>query len=210
MNPSARPPTRHLSVPSVDFIALLPRIERHIDFAFRRVPRPFRQDVLQDALGAAFVAYRRLVDRGRRDKVYATPLAKFAVGRVRDGRRIGSRRNRLDAACPFVARRHGFRIERIDRFDAPARRWTLMAIPSSAAPIPDQVAFRLDFPQWVSTQTRRNRRLIQALASGDTTSEAARRFRISAARVSQLRLQFSQSWRAFQDETQGLPAGHVA
>jgi hypothetical protein len=210
MNASARPPTRHLSAPSVAFLTLLPTIERHVGYAFRRVPSPFREDVLQEALVTAFVAYRRLVDRGRRDQVFATPLARFAVFHVRDGRRVGSRRNRFDVSCPFVARRRGFRVERIDRFDPRARRWTLMAIPSSAAPIPDQVAFRLDFPQWLSTQSRRNRRLIQALACGDTTSQAAQRFHISAARVSQLRLQFSQSWRAFQEDQRDVPPSAVA
>ena len=210
MNPSARPPTRTLSAPSVEFLTLLPTIERHVSYAFRRVPSPFRQDVFQEALVTAFVTYRRLVDQGRRDQVFATPLARFAVLRVRDGRRVGSRRNRLDVSCPFVARRRGFRVERIDRFDPRARRWTLKAIRSSATPIPDQVAFRLDFPQWLSTQSRRNRRLIQALACGDTASEAARRFHISAARVSQLRRQFSQSWRAFQEEQPNVPVSAVA
>lgn len=207
MNASARPPTRQLRAPSVGFLTLLPTIERHIDFAFRRVPTSFRQDVLQEALVMAFVTYRRLVDQDRGHQVFATPLARFAVLRVRDGRRVGSRRNRLDVSCPFVARRQGFRVDSIDRFDPRACRWTLMTIPASATPIPDQVAFRLDFPQWLSTQSRRNRLVIQALACGDTTSEVARRFHISAARVSQLRLQFSQSWRTFQHD---VPASAVA
>jgi hypothetical protein len=206
MNRSARPPTRHLSAPPVDFNTLLPSIERQIVFSFRRVPVPFREDVLQEALVAAFIGYRRLVDRGRHDQIFATPLAQFAVCRVRDGRRVGSLKDRLDASCPFVARRRGFRLERIDRFDPHTRRWTLMAIPSSATSVPDQVAFRLDFPQWLSIQTRRDRRLIQALACGETTSEAARRFHISAARVSQLRLEFFQSWRTFQGEAPDAPA----
>jgi hypothetical protein len=111
MNRAARAPTRKLSAPSVDFDTLLPTIERQIVFRFRRVPVPFREDVLQEALVAAFVAYRRLADRGRHDQIFATPLAQFAVCRVRDGRRVGSPGNRLDASCPFVARRRGFRFD---------------------------------------------------------------------------------------------------
>jgi hypothetical protein len=206
VNRSARLPARHSSAPPIDFNTLLPTIERQIVFAFRRVPAPFREDVHQEALVAAFVAYRRLADRGRHHQIFATPLAQFAVCRVRDGRRVGSPRNRLDVSCPFVARCRGFRLERIDRFDPHSCRWTLMAIPCSAASVPDQVAFRLDFPKWLSIQTARDRRLIQALACGETTCEAARRFHISAARVSQLRLEFFQSWRAFQGEVQDAPA----
>jgi hypothetical protein len=201
MNPPARPPTRMISVSPISFMSLVPTIQRHISFAFRRVPAAFRQDVMEEALVMAFVAYRRLIDQGRHDRIFATPLARFAVGHVRDGRRVGLPPSRRDVSCPFVASRHGFRVERIDRFDPACQRWTQLSIASSTLPIPDQVAFRLDFPQWLSTQTRRNQRLIQALAYGDTTSEAARRFHISAARVSQLRLQFYQSWRAFQGQT---------
>lgn len=210
MTVSPRPPTRHLSAPSVDFLTLVPTIERHVGYAFRRVPTHLRQDLLQEALVMAFVDYRRLVDQKRHDRSFATPLARFAVFHIRDGRRVGSRRNRLDVSCPFVARRRGFRVERIDRFDPRARRWTSMTIPSSASPIPDQVAFRLDFRQWLSTQSRRNQQLIQSLACGDTTSEAARRFHISAARVSQLRLQFSQSWLAFHEDQRDVAASAVA
>lgn len=206
MNSSARPPTRTTSAPPVDFLSLVPTIQRHIGFAFRRVPPAFRKDVLQEALVMTFVFYRRLVDQGKQKCIFATPLARFAVGHLRDGRRVGLSRSRRDALCPFVARRQGFLIEPIDRIDSASGRWTLMSLSSSDAPVPDQVAFRLDFPRWMSTQTRRDQRLIHALAYGDTTSEAARRFRISPARVSQLRLQFYQSWCAFQGQTSTVPA----
>jgi len=162
-----------------------------------KFPPAFREDVLQEAIAAAFVVYRRLVERGSGGRVFASPLAQFAVLRVRDGRRVGSRANRQDVSCPFVARRHHFRVRSIDRVHRDFGRWTPLAISSRETPIPDQVAFRLDFKQWLSAQSRRNRRLIEALASGDTTSEAARQFQISAARVSQLRLQFYESWHAF-------------
>jgi hypothetical protein len=202
MNASPRPPTCPCGAPAVDFLTLLPTIQRHFGYAFRRIPKPSRQDVLQEALVAAFIFYRRLIARRRRDQIFASPLGRYAVFHVRNGRRVGSPKNGADVSCPFVARRRGFRVEPIDRFERGARRWTLMAVPSSSTPIPDQVAFRLDFPQWLSTQSLRNRRLIQALGRGDTTSEAARQFRISAGRVAQLRSQFAKSWRAFQGETQ--------
>jgi hypothetical protein len=49
MNPSARPPTRTLSVLPVNFMSLVPTIQRHISFAFRRVPAAFWQDVIEEA-----------------------------------------------------------------------------------------------------------------------------------------------------------------
>jgi hypothetical protein len=210
MNPTARPPTVRRRIPTVEFLTLLPTIQRHFGYAFRRVPTSLREELLEEALVTAFVMYRRLVDRGCRDRIFASPLARFAALHVLDGRRVGSPQNGHDVCCPIVARRRGFRVEHIDRFNQSAGHWTLLAIPSLATAIPDQVAFRLDFSQWISTQSRRNRRLIQALAYGDTTSEAARRFHLSAARVSQLRLQFAESWRAFQAERQDVPKSAVA
>jgi hypothetical protein len=196
----ARPPSGRSIQNMPDFLSLLPAIEHQLRFAFRRVPTAFREEVLQEAIATAFVAYRRLVERGRSGRIFASPLAYFAVLRVRDGRRVGSRTNRQDVSCPFVARRHHFRVRPIDRFHRDSGCWAQITIPSRETPIPDQVAFRLDFGQWLLVQSRRNRRLIDALASGATTSEAARQFQISAARVSQLRLQFYESWHAFQAE----------
>jgi hypothetical protein len=90
------------------------------------------------------------------------------------------------------------------RFDANRGRWLVRAIPASDAPIPNQVAFRIDFADWLSRLPRRNRRIAEALACGDTASEVAHRFRVSSARISQLRLQFYESWRAFQAEVPTL------
>ncbi len=101
MNAPARPPTRLPGTPPVDFLVLLPTIERHVSYAFHQVPADFRQDVLQEALVRAFVTYRRLVDQGRQGQVFATPLARFAILRVRDSCRVGSRRNRRDVSRLF-------------------------------------------------------------------------------------------------------------
>jgi hypothetical protein len=156
--------------------------------------------VIDEAVAASFVAFHRLIRQGKASRAFATPLARFSISRVRDGRRVGSRRHRYEACCPFNARRAGFRIERLDRYGNHVRGWVARAIPVSQWSIPDQVAFRLDFQQWLSTQSYRNRRLIELLASGESTSGAAHRFRISAARVSQLRLEFYESWYSYQGE----------
>jgi hypothetical protein len=206
----ARPPTGRSIQNAPDFPTLLPAIEHQLQFAFRRVPQAFREDVIQEAIARALVAHRRLVERGCGGRIFASPLARFAVLRVRDGRRVGSPTNRQDVSCPFVARRHHFYVRPIDRFHRDSGCWAQITLPSGETPVPDQVAFRLDFRQWLLAQSRRNRRIIEALASGATTSEAARQFQISAARVSQLRLQFYKSWHALQAEVPGSVARAAA
>jgi hypothetical protein len=64
-------------------------------------------------------------------------------------------------------------------------------------PIPDQVAFRCDFPRWLAMQTPRNRRIAEQLSLGTSTGEAAKAFRMSQARISQLRRELADSWYAF-------------
>jgi hypothetical protein len=57
--------------------------------------------------------------------------------------------------------------------------------------------FRLDFPAWLRTRTDRDRRLIEALISGERTMDVASKHGLSAARVSQLRREFMEDWTRF-------------
>jgi hypothetical protein len=59
----------------------------------------------------------------------------------------------------------------------------------------------MDLPVWLKSQNRRKRELAKFLAVGNTATEAARRFRVSGARVSQLRGELQASWEEFQGET---------
>ena len=63
----------------------------------------------------------------------------------------------------------------------------------------EQVAFRLDFPCWLSTYSDRDRRLALDLMAGERTLDAADKYALSAGRVSQMRTQFRESWNRFQD-----------
>ena len=64
-------------------------------------------------------------------------------------------------------------------------------------PVPDIVAFWVDFADWLRSLRRRDRRIAESLALGNRTSDVAKRFKVSAGRVSQLRRELAESWRAF-------------
>jgi hypothetical protein len=64
-------------------------------------------------------------------------------------------------------------------------------------PVFDQVCFRVDFPAWLDRLSRRNRRIAEYLALGNPTCAVAKRFHISAGRISQLRREFYNSWQNF-------------
>ena len=68
-------------------------------------------------------------------------------------------------------------------------------------PVADQVAFRIDFPAWLRTQSAHDRRIVETLAIGHSTTEVAKRFHVSAGRISQKRRDFHDSWQDFRGET---------
>jgi hypothetical protein len=47
--------------------------------------------------------------------------------------------------------------------------------------VPDQVAFRCDFPAWCRTRTDRDRRLIEDLMTGERTLDVSSRYGLSPA-----------------------------
>ena len=65
------------------------------------------------------------------------------------------------------------------------------------ARVPEQAAFRVDFPAWRARLSARDRAVADALAAGERTGEVAAQFGLSPARVSQLREAFRASWFAF-------------
>jgi DNA-directed RNA polymerase specialized sigma subunit len=52
---------------------------------------------------------------------------------------------------------------------------------------PDQAAFRVDIPEWLSKLTDKKRRIMKDLMQGDGTMEAATKHGVSPGRVSQIR-----------------------
>ena len=70
----------------------------------------------------------------------------------------------------------------------------------------DQAAFNLDFQAWLQGWSRRDRHILFHLAAGNGTFAVAERFKISPARVSQLRRRYEQSWLEFQ----GMPLANAA
>lgn len=204
---SASRPRRMTSPWHERFHAMLPAIQAQAKFAFRHLNPEAREDAIQETIANALVAFVRLVQREKTDIAYPTPLVRFAVAQIHDGRRVGNRLNVRDVLSPYAQQEKGIRVERLDRFDEEDNEWVEAVVEDHRTPVPDQVAFRCDFPVWLERLSRRNRRIAEALSVGHTTSDVARRFRVSPGRISQLRRDLQQSWQEFQGET--LAAGRT-
>jgi hypothetical protein len=183
------------------FLRMLPDITRHARVRLRSVAPAVREEALDEVLAHALVGYHRLVELDKEALAYATPLAGYAVAQFRAGRRVGLRRNVHDVLSDACRRRHGLTIERVDRFDRSSGEWQEALVEDRRFGPADAAATRLDFAAWLKSLTKRNRQLAEKLASGESTGTVARLFRISRARVSQLRRELSSAWKAFHGET---------
>lgn len=197
-------PVRCTSPADIDshdlFLAMLPKIHRYARAKLRYYAAEAREDAIAEITANAFKAYIRLVERGKLDVVFATALARFAIRQFQSGRRVGNRFTIRDVMSTAAQRRGGFTVERLDCVDPDTGEWIDAIADDFSTPVPDQAAFRCDFPAWLRMQKPRNRRIAEALSLGHTTAEVAKRFRISAGRISQLRSELQKSWRAFHGE----------
>jgi len=180
------------------FLAMLPIIRQCAREAFARRDPESQQDLVHEVVVNALVAYVRLFQRGRVALAYPTVLARYGIAQVQEGRRVGNRLNVQDISSNYCQRRKGVTVERLDHFDAEENAWREAVLQDTrSAPVPETVAFRCDFADWLKRMPTRNRRIAGFLALGNRTGEAARKFQISEGRVSQLRRELARSWAKF-------------
>ena len=179
------------------FLNLLPAIQRHASIAFRDLNADACEEAVTEVIANAMVAYRRLVELGKADIAFASPLARFAVAQVRSGREVGGQLNCKDALSRYAAIKNGVTVERLDRYDQEEQAWQEIVVEDRHAGPADIAATRIDFGDWLQTLNGRQRKVAGLLATGESTKKTARTFRLTAGRVSQLRRELKDSWDLF-------------
>jgi hypothetical protein len=189
------------------FLQVLPAIKTHAQISFRYLPPEKREDLIQETIASACVAYQRLAAQGKLHLACPSSLANYAVKQARDGRHVGGCQDKakdpLSKRCQY---RHGVRVVSYHRQRLVTRSgsggvgWMQLTLADRKDPIPETVAFRVDFARWLRTLTRRDRRMITAFIRGDGTFDVAKKFGVTAGRVSQLRRQYERLWAVFQGE----------
>jgi len=182
------------------FTQMLPMIERIAHRAFRDRDPDTREELTAEVVGLALLMYTALVCRGCESVAYPTPLARYGVARVRDGRRAGSPMNVNDVASATCRRQRGITIERLDRCRRDGEGWREIVVEDKTAGPAEIAATRIDFAAWLKSLPRRDRQIAETLALGESTGKTARKFDVSAARVSQLRRELMDSWQTFVGE----------
>jgi hypothetical protein len=178
------------------FEAMLPTIRRVASYGFRRVPRWRRQELISDVVALAFVAFAQLVHRRKAALAFPSVLAWYGVRRVAAGRKVGVKQNVRDALSPLAQRRNGFSVELLSDWQDHGG-WQQLADDRRATPA-EIAAARIDVASWFGRLQQFKRQVALRLAHGDTTSDAAKHFRVSPARISQIRQELRADWNQFQ------------
>ena len=182
------------------FLSMLPAIRKQAYAAFRNLDPEARHEAVQEVVANCLVAYVRLWRLGKSDVAFPTPLAKYAIRQVRSGRRVGGRLNIRDISSLHCQSLKGIRLERLDRYDQEEEAWLEVLVEDRHATPAEVAASRIDFGNWLQVLTARLRRMAKVLATGESTTRAAKRFSVSPGRISQIRQELKQSWEAFQGE----------
>jgi hypothetical protein len=202
------------------FLVLLPQILTHARITFSFIPCPHqRDDKVQESVALAWKWFLRLTERGKNVNDFIITFCRLVVRAVKAGRQVCGMYRSKDILNPLAQRRFRFQVERLPQSircsadspshpneghqqDALAERLQ----DNTITPVPDQVIFRIDWPQFFQTLSPRDRGLTHFLGMGHSNKMAARKFKLSPGRVTQLRQQWCRQWRIFQGDVADKPA----
>jgi hypothetical protein len=177
-----------------NFVAMLPEIEQKLRQAFCRLDPEAREDSIGEGIVHSLLAYVRLHDQGRAEVATPSSLAWYSSKHVKRGRPAGGRMNGKEPLS-----RYG-QISNDIEVDRQRGNWIDAMVEDKRAPVADLVAAKVDVGAWFATLTKRMNEIAKDLAFGYSTSEVARKYGVTAGRISQLRRTLEQSWAEFQTE----------
>jgi hypothetical protein len=197
------------------FLQILPRIETHAQIFFRCLKCPGkRDDAIAEVIAIAWKWFVRIMEQGKDIDEFVSTLADYAVRHVRAGRKLCGQEKAKDVLSPRAQRMKGFTVEGLpssilrshntlygephgqDQIDAFEERLK----DNTHSPVPDQAAFRIDYPVWLSQLGQRNSEIAEDMAQDYGTFELAEKHKISAGRISQMRREFHLDWQRFHGE----------
>jgi len=153
--------------------------------------------ILRRATNNALVAFVALVRRGKMSICYPTVLAKYAISQIIDGRRVGNSLCCNEVLSPYAQRLKNFKVERLDHRDKEDNARCEILIEDKTAGPAQTACSRIDFDQSIRSLPCRHRRIAQYLSLGNRTADAARKFKVTAGRISQVRKELAKSWSEF-------------
>ncbi|MEI8372727.1 MAG: hypothetical protein WCJ35_07825 [Planctomycetota bacterium] len=183
---------------------MMPSIKKHARGAFRYLRPEEKEECVQNVLANTWAALVGLARRGRLDRAFPSVLAKFAEKQTRDHRITGGHLAVKDVLSPYCQAKKHVRVTRLDRYDHVNECWNnpeescsdLLAESRNTTPA-DLAASRIDFGTWLKLLPYRQRRIAKFLSVGNRTADTAKKFKVSAGRISQIRKELADNWSKF-------------
>src|SRR5262249_32050658 len=183
-----------------------------------------KEEAVAEMVALAWKWFGRLHARGKEVGQFPAAFVSLVARAVNQGRRLTGQESVQEVLNPRCQQRHGFRVMPLPsnrrgsfpRLDAEPQGQRMQEAleerlrDNTQTPVPEQAAFRIDWPAWQQTRTERDRRIIADLTAGERTVEVSRKYGISPGRVSQLRQEFHAAWLRFHGESANAPAAGVA
>ncbi len=182
------------------FLKMLPTIKRYASLAFRDRNPEAKEDLTEEVVVNAMLAFKRLYNKDRVDDAHATVLARYAIAQVCEGRKTGSPLKCREVLSDYAQRKKGFYVDRLDHYDEEEQAWSEVVVEDRTAGPADIAATRIDFRAWLGTLSRQQKKAATKLAAGETTGKVAKLLKVSSGRISQLRRELLDKWREFQGE----------
>jgi hypothetical protein len=189
------------------FLAMLPAITRVARQTFSDLDAEAKEEAVAEVVATALIMFVGLVRDGREASAYPSVLAAYSIRRVRTGRQAATPRNIRDVSSMHCQLQKDVKVERLDRYDSAEEAWTEVLVEDRHAGPAETAAARIDVGEFFRGLKPRYRKVADFLAEGNTTNEAAKRFRVSASRISKMRRCFYDGWQRFQGEP---PSGRSA
>ena len=199
---SLRKPLRKTVTPRWhrQYLEMLPTIRNYARGAFGHLNPELSEELIQETIANTAVAFVRMFQQGKADRAFPTVLAHYAIAQIRDGRQISAHLRIGEVLSLYAQRKKGFVVDRLDRRKVGTNKWREAVVEDRRTSVPDQAAFKIDFPIWLKRLGRQKRRIAEALAMGNSPSCVADRFKLSRCKVSLLRGEFYRSWQEYHGE----------
>ena len=167
------------------FLALLPKIQAHAQIYFRYVRCPHqRDDKIAETVALAWKWYVRLSEQGK-DVNEFPMIFIFTVARsVKCGRRLAGMHKSKDVLNTQTQQRFGFKVEALPASTSCSHEELYALVggqrdhdayeerlqDNTVTPVPEQAAFRLDWPRFLNALSQRDQEMALFLSLGIPTS----------------------------------------
>jgi hypothetical protein len=193
-----------------EFEELLPKLTRYFMSVFRFVRcEATRNDHIAEGVALCWKWFIRMKQQGKEPAEFVTTMARYAARAVRSGRTVCGQQKSKDVLSLTAKIRYGIGVVQFAAKVPSQHRIKPASIPDehhvyedhilddTQTPVPDQAAFRVDWPVFLGTLSERDRNIAAFLALGHQATEAAAEFQVTVPRISQVRKDWQRRWCEF-------------